>query len=57
MCFNDYSWRLKKGGENDIAGFRLYLGNTITSIFILEFTLKMLAMGFIFGDNCYMSDP
>ena len=43
MCFNDYAWRLKVGGVNDIAGFRLYLGNTITTIFILEFCVKTIA--------------
>lgn len=56
MCFNDYSFRSIKDKENDIDGFRLYLGNTITSIFILEFTLKSIAKGFIFGDNCYIDD-
>lgn len=56
MCFNNYSWRLIPGGVNDIAGFRLVLGNTITSIFIFEFTVKMIAMGFFFEENSYLSD-
>ena len=56
MCFNDYSWRLKEGGTNDIAGFRLYLGNIITLIFISEFCVKTIAQGFIMGPNCYLDE-
>lgn len=56
MCFNDYSWRLIKNGTNDATGFKVYLGTTITMIFILEFVIKIIARGFIFGKNCYIED-
>jgi len=56
MCFNNYEPRTIEGGKVGAKGFRLYLGNTITVIFIMEFACKVIAQGFIFGENSYIDD-
>lgn len=32
------------------------VNNTLTIIFIIEFLVKILAMGFVFGKNSYLKD-
>jgi len=52
---SDYSWRAKDGIEPTNTP-NIYLGKIITFIFIIEFTLKIIALGFYFGKGSYLSN-
>jgi hypothetical protein len=56
IAYGDYSWRAEPGGTEPTGDFRFYLGRVITFIFIGEFILKVIAMGFALGKNAYLKD-
>jgi hypothetical protein len=56
MCFNDYQYRGIPGGTEYKAGPKYIAQTVITIIFILEFTFKVIAQGFFFGENAYFDD-
>lgn len=56
IATGDYSWREEEGGTEPSDDFRFYLGRVITFIFIGEFILKLIAMGFCFGKGAYIKD-
>jgi fumarate reductase subunit C len=47
---------MEEGGTEPSDDFRFYLGRVITFIFIGEFILKLIAMGFAFGKGAYLKD-
>ncbi len=53
---NDYTWRTLPDGKEDTSGTSFILGKVITCIFIIEFIIKLIAMGFIMGKNSYLKD-
>ena len=56
IAAGDYSYRLEENGQAPTNDFRYYLGKVITFIFIGEYFLKVIAMGFIIGKNSYLRD-
>lgn len=56
ISYGDYSWRAEPNGVEPSGDIRFYIGRVITFIFIGEFMLKIIAMGFLFGKNCYIKD-
>jgi len=60
IAAGDYEWRLPNAdgvvGVEPTGTFRFYLGRVITFIFIGEYVLKVIAMGFVIGKNSYLRD-
>ena len=53
---SDYKWRAIPGAIEKQSGPGFILGKIITIIFLIEFVIKVIAMGFCLGKNSYIRD-
>ncbi len=56
MAVKKYDWRKESETEPSVHDWKSVIGQMITIVFILEFILKVIGMGFVLEEGTYLRD-